>query len=477
MNHYDLFKNAVWISAKDPEICPIIRKTFLLDEEPKNASVTILGFGSFICYVNGKPITEDLFLPLSSEYESRGVPIGEEISFVAYPCRYNISHLLKKGKNTVSVILGNGLYTSSHWGAIPYGEKKLCFCIDADGKSVVTDTTERYRDSFVKFSDLHKGEHHDYSELDLDMILSDIDDSTWENVIEAKEPDTVYELSDCPCDRVIGSITPTLIFSDGERAIYDAGENLTGFPVITSLCGSDEIHVSFSETLTESGELDVTHRFEQRFNIKSGGKEISCTPLFTWLAFRYFEIKGKAVSNTVLKVHGDIPVSSHFECNDETVNWIYNAYINTQLCNMHTGIPSDCPHIERRGYTGDGQLTCHAAMMTLDSKAFYRKWIRDISNCQDKISGHVQYTAPYTKRGGGPGGWGSAIVTVPYEYYKAFGDETPMRELYPQMLKYFDFMESHSERGLVTKDSPKAWCLGEWCTPGPVVLPAPFVNN
>ena len=27
------------------------------------------------------------------------------------------------------------------------------------------------------------------------------------------------------------------------------------------------------------------------------------------------------------------------------------------LCNMHTGHPSDCPHLERRGYTGDGQLT------------------------------------------------------------------------------------------------------------------------
>lgn len=476
-NHYDFFKNAIWVSAKDPDICPVIRKSFVLDRAPEQAVITALGFGSFICYINGEPITKDMFLPLASEYEARSMPPDEELAYISYPCRYDVTSFLKKGKNTIAFILGNGLYTSDHWTMVPYGTKKLCFCIDADGQSVVSDATELCRDSFVKYSDLHRGEHHDYSSEDLDMLLPEFDDSDWERVVEADAPDTVYALTDCPCDRVVGSVAPTLLFSDGERAIYDAGENLTGFPIITTLSGSDEIHVSFSEVLTPEGELDFDHGFYQRFKIKSAGRELECSPLFTWLAFRYFEIKGKALSNTVLKIHGDIPVSSHFECNNETINWIYNAYINTQLCNMHSGIPSDCPHIERRGYTGDGQLTCHAAMMTLDSKKFYRKWIRDISNCQDRKSGHIQYTAPYTKSGGGPGGWGSAIVALPYEYYKAFGDEAPMRELYPQMLKYFEFMEAHSENGLVTSDSPNAWCLGDWCTPGPVVLPAPFVNN
>jgi alpha-L-rhamnosidase len=38
-------------------------------------------------------------------------------------------------------------------------------------------------------------------------------------------------------------------------------------------------------------------------------------------------------------------------------------------------------------------------------------------------------------------------------------------------------MESHSENDLVVRDREGEWCLGEWCTPGPVALPAPFVNN
>ena len=110
-------------------------------------------------------------------------------------------------------------------------------------------------------------------------------------------------------------------------------------------------------------------------------------------------------------------------------------------------------------------------------KKFYAKWIQDISDCQDRVSGHVQYTAPYTRCGGGPGGWGCAIVTLPYEYYKFYGDDRFARELYPQMLRYFDYLEDHSENNLVTSDREGEWCLGEWCTPGPVALPAPFVNN
>jgi hypothetical protein len=53
---------------------------------------------------------------------------------------------------------------------------------------------------------------------------------------------------------------------------------------------------------------------------------------------------------------------------------------------MHSGITSDCPHLERRGYTGDGQLTCHAVMNIFDAKAFYKKWIRDIFDGQDRYA-------------------------------------------------------------------------------------------
>ena len=160
------------------------------------------------------------------------------------------------------------------------------------------------------------------------------------------------------------------------------------------------------------------------------------------------------------------------------------------LCNLHTGHPSDCPHIERRGYTGDGQLTCHAVLSALDARRLYEKWMCDIADGQDQISGHVQYTAPYIESGGGPGGWGCAIVEVPYQLYKHYGDVGILEKYYGNMCRYIDFLESHSEFSLVTSDKEGAWCLGDWCGPNilypdkditsenqQVIIPASYVNT
>ena len=116
--------------------------------------------------------------------------------------------------------------------------------------------------------------------------------------------------------------------------------------------------------------------------------------------------------------------------------------------------------------------------------------MQDIGDCQDTLSGHIQYTAPYIQSGGGPGGWGSAIVEVPYQLYKHYGDKEILSKYYNNMRRYIDYLEAHSEYGLVTSDKKGNWCLGDWCGPNilypdrditshnqQVVLPAPMVNT
>lgn len=58
--------------------------------------------------------------------------------------------------------------------------------------------------------------------------------------------------------------------------------------------------------------------------------------------------------------------------------------------NISGCVPSDCPHRERLGYTRDGQLTCEAAMLTLDVKGLYEKWYQDILDSQ----GQTPATSP-----------------------------------------------------------------------------------
>ena len=486
MKFSEFFDQAIWIGGHSKEACPVFRKSFELSREIQAAELTILGFGGFVFFVNGQRGTDDLFLPLDSEFEQRAIPRTKQIlGKRAYPCKYDVTSKLKSGKNTLSVLLGDGWYSAAIEGSCaPYGEKKLCFSLKllyADGTSetVCSDTNVKCADSFVKRSIFHHGiEEQDLSLWDDAMLSPDYNDENWDNATEAVAPDTDYYLTDCPRDKVIETHTPTLVKQAGSVKIYDAGKNLSGYPILTAVSGSDVITVEFSEELNEEQDIRETKWFRQRLVFKTDGKSRELFPLFTWQGFRYFRVTGNAICEKVCEAHADVAESSSFESANETLNWLYHTYINTQLNNMHTGVPSDCPHLERRGYTGDGQLACRAAMACLDMESFYRKWLLDISDCQDRISGHVQYTAPHVVSGGGPGGWGSAIVIVPYEFWKYYGDDSYVRQMYPQMLKYFEFMESHSENLLVKVDMPEsAWCLGEWCTPTPVALPAPFINN
>lgn len=84
-------------------------------------------------------------------------------------------------------------------------------------------------------------------------------------------------------------------------------------------------------------------------------------------------------------VCSDVSVLSSFRCSDPVLNWLYDAYIRTQINNFHNGIPSDCPHRERLGYTGDGQLTSETAMLLLDSGKLYENGIRTSWTAREPI--------------------------------------------------------------------------------------------
>jgi alpha-L-rhamnosidase len=107
---------------------------------------------------------------------------------------------------------------------------------------------------------------------------------------------------------------------------------------------------------------------QQDFYIHNGKDESLYYPRFTWHAGRYFEIIGTAEPLEFRVIHTEhqrIPRSS--DSSDDLLNWYYEAYIRTQLNNIHCCVPSDCPHRERLGYTGDGQIASGACMTTLSA--------------------------------------------------------------------------------------------------------------
>ena len=93
---------------------PVITGDFFI-EQVSGVKINICGLGFFELYLNGKKVSEDIFVPVWSDYDSRTgqrlkYPINDERSCQTYYCTYDIQKYLVSGKNTMEVLLGNGWY-------------------------------------------------------------------------------------------------------------------------------------------------------------------------------------------------------------------------------------------------------------------------------------------------------------------------------------------------------------------------------
>ena len=492
MNQSYFFGQAKWVGASNrtAEHFSVLRGRFMASN-PQRVTLDVLGLGFFKCYINGVCVNPDTFLPLSSDYEASCDPKEEILAgHRVYVPEFDVTSLVKEGENVIAIQYGGGWYTSN---CRTFGLPKAIYRVTVAGERTeffFSDEHCRIGDGFVCGYRLVSCERHSYEAWE-DCFAPDFDDSHWERALPVEALETEYCRTDCPQDALLEELALTRI-GEGERGtVYDCGRNTAGYPVLEITAAKGEVvEVLFSEELTADGKIDPTHAHKQCFSVVSDGERRLVQPEFTWFGFRCMEVIGDAVPLSVKVVCANVPVSSSFECDNETLNWIYRTFIDTMRSNMHTGHPSDCPHIERRGYTGDGQLTCHAALSVLDARAFYEKWLQDIADSQDILSGHIQYTAPYIRSGGGPGGWGCAIVEVPYQLYRHYGDKEILAKYYPNMRRYIDYLEVHSAFSLVVSDKEGEWCLGDWCGPNilypdrditshnqQVIIPAPLVNT
>jgi len=405
MNFHEMFGAAEWVGLPDRNPASVLFRAPFRTQKPLSASLTIVGLGVFEAYLNGRAVSEDRYMPLNSDYAPRdflvrGNPFGEITAHRLNCPTYDVTPLLEDGRNVLAVMTGPGWFDTPK-PLFAFGCQRLCFALTltyADGtvRRVISGSHIRARAGFAVEAHIRTGESHDYRGCDDAWMLPGYDDSAWETPAVLAPLETDYRISDCPADRVIRTIRPSVVWERDGAVMYDCGENITGTPLL--LCraaAGEEISVLVGERLDEEGNLHEKHTHKQHLHVISDGTARLLRLHFTWLGFRYLEVRGAAEMREVQVIHTDVRVNSAFRSDNTTLNWLYDAYLRTQLGNMHMGIPSDCPHIERCGYTGDGQLTADAAMTTLDAQKFYKKWIGDISDCQDRLTGHVQYTAPY----------------------------------------------------------------------------------
>lgn len=492
-------ENKHWIQGDTKCQNPVFRREFTLEELPESGKIAVCGLGYFLLYVNGERVGNQEFVPALTNYTSvlgnkAAYPVWEErTKYKSFYLTYDILPYIKKGKNVIGIQLGNGWYRQERRkaeGEFVFGNPKVRYEIslkwkNGNEKILESDSQTLWREGEVVENNIFCGEVHDLRRIQDDWCSAEASLKDWKKSQPVHAPETVLEEQTCPSDRVLRKINPVILWREGNRVIFDCQENIAGW--VTVRCkgkAGEKIRIRHSEEITKDRKnLDFEsaggkQQIQEQHYI-CDGTEREVHPKFCWHAFRYFEVEGPGEVESVSLVCTEVVSVSAFQCSDPVLNWLYEAYIRTQINNYHNCIPSDCPHRERLGYTGDGQLTSETAMLLLDTKKLYEKWYQDILDSQGADTGHIPHTAPFFGGGGGPGGWGGAVYIVPWNAYKVYGDISLLQMGYPAIIKWLNYMESRCEAGIVVQEEEGGWCLGDWCMPEDAegVIPPAFVNT
>ena len=79
--------------------------------------------------------------------------------------------------------------------------------------------------------------------------------------------------------------------------------------------------------------------------------------------------------------------------------------------------------------------------------------------------GSLPFTAPTYWGGGGPG-WRGVCITLPWEFYRRYGDTRILEQNFPTMQRWLAFPETKSAKDQLKKYGGEWGFLGDWLWPG-----------
>ncbi|MBV9865389.1 MAG: glycoside hydrolase family 78 protein [Abitibacteriaceae bacterium] len=472
------------------EPSPYFRKTFTLNQQVKSARAYICGLGFYELYLNGHKVGGHVLDPNQTNYDTRNLrhllyPVADETAKRVAYVTYDVTAYLKPGQNVIGVVLGNGWYNQRDRrveGWMWYGTPRFILRLETtlqDGSrtNVSSDESWKVATGPIVHNGIFTGEIYDARLEQAGWNTSDYNDATWTLAHRVRPPVGTLRAQMAPPDKVMQTLKP-IGLTNPKPDIYrfDLGQNLAGWARLR-IQGPRATKITLR--FIEEGGQDYGQA--DTYILKGEGVE-TYEPRFTWHGFRYVEVSGApgplTLDNLVGRVvHSAVEPAGKFECSNPLLNHILQNYQWTQLSNLHGGVPSDCPHRERLGYTGDGQITAPAAIYNFDMARFYTKWINDIGDAQNSKTGFVPHTAPFEGGGGGPA-WGSAYVLMPWYVYLYYGDRKVLQDHYAGMKAWVQYLSTRTNQaGIVDKEEPGGWCLGDWCTPDKLELPPTLVNT
>ena len=281
-----VFDGAEWLSFNGENQAVIAKADFYVEKKEKT-ELCVSGLGFCYIYINGNLINDRVLAPAWTNYKdhdtaSMNYPIFDKMTYRILYERIDVTKFIKKGNNTIVFHIGGGWYCQNECpneGVKPYGTLKLCYKLSQGEKCLSkSDENLKYTKSFVTKTNIYYGETHDARLGGYDFSVADVDTSKWNRAEVVEKPASVLDEQDCLPDKIIRKIKPKCIFRKGDYAIYDLGENISGYPVISF---ADDAHANevcslrFAEILNEDGSLNFSsagweHRIQSDTFIHDG---------------------------------------------------------------------------------------------------------------------------------------------------------------------------------------------------------------
>ena len=424
-------------------------KAFSVKEGLVRARLYATALGVYSAAVNGVTVS-DVLAPGATTYEK-----------TLYYQTYDVTSRLRTGENELSFTVADGWYKGklgADQNEYVYGTQLKLFAqlelfyASGEKETIATDGSFLWsNDGPVRFSDLKDGEIYDARKSPVFARHAHVDGG------ETRIPSA----SDAPAVMEHEVFRPTLSLSPSGKHILDFKQNLAGYvrfrvhaPAgsrITLRLFEATDHGEYSDASLSFTNGDVAPVKQEIVYYAAGREDEVFQPEFFYSGFRYALVEGlgevRPEDFEAVAVYSDLEFGGSFSSSDALVD---RFFLNTlwSMKSNFVDVPTDCPQREKAGWTGDAQVFCRTAGYLADTKAFFRKWLHDVKDCQGE-NGMVRNVAPRifgegSRMEGAEGscGWIDAAVIIPYTLWKMTGDRAVITQNLPLMLGFMDFVLS-----------------------------------
>jgi alpha-L-rhamnosidase len=447
------------VAALEPDLrAPLLRQEFTLPKAVRRARAFVCGLGLFELRLNGAKVGDDVLATPRTDFRKR----------VLYST-YDITSHLKAGVNAVGLMLGNGWFNGQkrYWGWQMqwYGSPRAIIQVEIefeDGlrQQVVSDDSWQGSWSPITFNCIYDGERYDARLEQPGWDTAGFDCSSWSRVNQVAAPGGTLVPVSHETEQVVETLRPVSVKEPEPGVfVFDLGRNITGWVRLAIRGGQagDVVKLHFGEAQHENGAINTSsnnaaHQRDE-YTIKGTGEELF-EPRFTFHGFQFVELRGYPGNPaqdcvTGCFVRNAVARTGSFECGNDLINKIHRCTLQSQLCNVQMGVPTDdTQRPERLGWGADAWATAHEALYNLSMSRIYRKWIGDFRDGQEEC-GAVGMIAP---QAGSEEDlvWSAAFVMIPWWQYVHYGDQRILEENYPALQRYMDFLEKAGQKDVRT---------------------------